>query len=330
MKQNHLTGAVVVSIALVFFGPGHKVRADDGELETHVWSEISYPDVQCPWATKIVVPSIEPQVGQETGGLDLMLTFARSDRGKEPKTTGEFVEPEIERIRARLHLRDGQIIAPRNGAPLARALVWTGGGLGSSATLHFVFPWQKNDFAESWIELRFPDQTYWLEVPYGFVRDPTSPLCESERTGKPRFAPAMKSIEKSAKLVNWKYVEYKFKIHERSVTLRQSNPLDAHCEVVLYGFKGWTLFTPRASMLINVSETTKLEGEHIGVWKHEDGLRRSDRFSFSRNLLSDDSRDWGKISVRIADQELTTIVPSSVFKFGHGRGVQQPNSHNGP
>ena len=56
-------------------------------------------------------------------------------------------------------------------------------------SLHYVFPWQRNRFDEAWIELALPHDKFWIEIPYGFTRNPSDPLAESEADRGSRHFP---------------------------------------------------------------------------------------------------------------------------------------------
>jgi hypothetical protein len=47
---------------------------------------------------------------------------------------------------------------------------------------------------EAWVELVLSGQTYWIELPYGFTRNPADPLPSDARRGKPVFPPTMKTL----------------------------------------------------------------------------------------------------------------------------------------
>jgi hypothetical protein len=50
---------------------------------------------------------------------------------------------------------------------------------------------------------------------------------------------------------------------------------------------------------------------------HEDGLRRSDAFSFYRNPGSE-NRDWGTACMTVEDRSYSFTLPSSLFRYTHG------------
>ncbi len=286
----------------------------------HSWEAVVYPALPCPWATKSTVPSLS--VGGRGKARALLFELRLSWSAL---VEGSLNEPNPEEITVRLHYPDGTVIAPKRspGGGLVDGFSgWIGGLRGGTGYFQRVFPWGKNDLSEAWIELRVPGHVYWLGVPYGFTRDPMEPLCRSEEAGEPKFAPAMRDLENGAKIVNWEYVEYEtvFPQKEWNVRLRQSNPFDAACELVLYkeDFRGWSLFSPRTAVSIEQANLDSLVGDCWNIRKHDDMLRRSDYFKFNRNGGSGDTRCWGTIVVKVGEAEGKALVPSSLFNYVHG------------
>ncbi len=287
--------------------------------ETHSWNAIAYPSLPCPWATRTTVPSLFVAGEGKSRELRFRLEFAWS-----ALVPDSLVEPDPKQIKVRLHYADGTVVEPvgPEAAGDDGFTGWIGGLRGGTGSVTRVLPWGKNDFREAWIELRMPSGVYWLGVPYGFTRNPADLLCPSEIAGEPKFAPAMRELEKDAKIVNWQYAEYKLEPPQKgwSLTLRQSNPFDAACELILYkgDFRGWNLFSPRTAVLIQQPGLDPLIGDCWNIRKHDDMLRRSDYFKFNRNGGSGESRCWGKVVVKVGDAEAKVLVPSSLFNYVHG------------
>jgi hypothetical protein len=257
----------------------------------------------------------------------LRLTF-RSPPDFSPEQS-RWVSPDAKQIDVRLHYSDGTVVQ-RSGNKVPRldtfddTIFFAGGSLGRTGALRRTFSWGKNELREAWIELRIPGMVYWLGVPYGFTRDPSEPLCASEKARAPKFAPAMSPLEKDAKIVNWKYVEYELDPPRGGwkLKLRQSNPFDAECVVVLY--MGSTtpgdLHNPLTAVRIEQPELSSLTGR---CWKIEaiDGNRdgnRHDSFRFNHNGGSGETRCWGSVVVKVGGAEARTVVPSSLFNYVHG------------
>ena len=56
----------------------------------------------------------------------------------------------------------------------------------------------------------------------------------------------------------------------------------------------------------------------MGIRLHDDGMRRSDSFSFNRNPSKMDQRTSGLMTIKVDDREYSFTVPSSLFKYTHG------------
>ena len=160
-----------------------------------------------------------------------------------------------------------------------RVQSWEGMGnsLGTTYGLFFYFPRNTNQLEEGWIELRLPAQTFWIELPYGFTRNPTEPLLPDPEHGIPVLPPAMTKLPAKDLLVPWLFVDYDLggSPHRWHVTMRMSNPFTARAEVVLHREQGgWDLHTQRTGY-----------GGAMAGWCHCrfcDG-RAFDRFIFRKN-----------------------------------------------
>ena len=319
-----LAGAFIVLTVSCSAAPDGETESSPAPATLHSWQAIVYPDLPCPWATKTVRPTLHPNTTGNARGLELHLTFHMPpDFGDEGR---RFVSPDVKQIDVRLHYPDGTVVQrSRNNDPVLDAfddvIPFAGGSLGGTGTLRRTFPWGRNELREAWIELRISEMVYWLAVPYGFTRDPGEPLCASEKVGSPKFAPAMSALEKDAKIVNWRYVEYELDPPHGGwrLKLRQSNPFDSACVVVLYmGSTAWDLHTPRTAVRVEQPELAPLAGQ---CWNIDaiDGNRdgnRHDSFRFNRG--STETRCWGSVVVIVGDKETSTVVPSSLFNYVHG------------
>lgn len=310
-----VVGWVLVSTSLVTAG------------ETHSWNGIAYPDLKCNFGNGTTSPSIRV-AGQK--GLQFYLSFSwlsSSWPGSEG-TNKDFSFPDIDNIKVRLHYSDGSIakpIEPEWGDP--RPLVMTSHGY---HWVHFdyIFPWGKNKMHEGWLEVVFPKRIYWLEIPYGFTRDPNSTCLPTAKTGRPKLPKALAKVSKNTKFVNWKHVSYDLgKIQNGwRLSLYHSNPFDAHSEIILYREDSkvgkssflWNLHSPRTKISIKQSNGDVLTSRVMSLRLHNDGMRRSDKFDFYCNPSNDSLRDWGTMIIEIDDKKWTTIMPSSLFRYVHG------------
>lgn len=288
--------------------------------EAHIWRRIEYPPIP--------VPSLETEkltvlVGSGGGGEASHLRFdvLWSARRNAPLPA---VIADPSRFVVRLHLPDGKIIQPNNGQ---RAASWIGaGGMGVTWSLIYIFPWQTNVMDEAWIEFALAGQTYWIELPYGFTRNPADPLPSDSKRGEPVFPPTMKALGEADRLVPWLHVNYDCgKIQNGwRLSLEVSNSFDANAEAVLYREDSqvgksmflWKLDTPRTAMEIKTKAGSVLSARAMGVRLHEDGMRRSDDYSFDR--YPEEGRDWGRLLIKVDDKTYECVVPSSLFKYTHG------------
>jgi hypothetical protein len=233
-----------------------------------------------------------------------------------------------ENIVVRLHSGDGNISDPEPNDP--RRGIGAGNGWGFSPCYAYRFPWNRNVLEEAWIEVRFPKQTYWIEIPYGFTRNPAAPLTPIEvRRGSPTFVKTMKP-GKTDRIVPWSHVNYDFGPIQNNwgLSVNIANPVDAEAEIVLYreldkSYVPWELHSPRTALTIKQPDGGTLKSECMCIRKHKDGVRRSDNFDFRR--LPDDERCWGTAVVKVDDKSYECIVPSSLFKYEHGVTRQREN-----
>jgi hypothetical protein len=227
-------------------------------------------------------------------------------------------------IGVKLHMSDGTTVLPKRSLP-----GWIGAGSGGvTYSLMYTFPWGRNTLDESWIELDAAGQIYWIEMPYGFARNPADAELTDPGRGQPQFPPTMKALGDKDTLVPWLHVDYdlgEIQNHWR-LSLELSNPSDAHAEAILYrddtevgkSMNLWKLDSPRMAMEIQMSGGGVLKGFETAIRRHDDGLRRSDVYSFNRDASPEMGRDWGTVVVQVDDERYSRRIPSSLFKYLHG------------
>lgn len=289
---------------------------------THAWKRIAYPMLPIPGMEneKIMVLAGSGG-GDEAPHLRFDILWRAEWNAKLPATIAD-----AGRIAVRLHLSDGKVILPEGRQPPS----WVGAGTrGITYSLIYTFPWGRNRLEEAWVELNIPGQTYWIELPYGFTRKPSDPLTPDPEHGWPAFPPTMKKLGQKDRLVPWLSVEYdlgEIQNHWR-LSLNLANPFDAQAEAILYrepamrvgeSMYSWKLDTPRTAMEIAMPGGRVLAARGTGIRLHEDGLRRSDDFSFNRDPSPEKGRDWGKVLIKVDDKTYECVVPSSLFKYVHG------------
>ncbi len=229
--------------------------------QSHSWKEINYPVLQCDFGSG----TAGPQISVADKGLEFRLSFSWTENDLAKKG---FSVPDGSRIAVRLHYPDGTIVAADESSfdgELNRISSVDGYWAGSFVC---VFPWGKNEMEECWLELVFPERAYWLEIPYGFTRDPKSPELPVAKTGSPKLPKALETIPENAQIANWKHVSYDIGVIQNGwrLSLKHSNPFDAHSEIVLYrddiavgkSTFLWDLQSPRTEIRIRDSSGFEL------------------------------------------------------------------------
>jgi hypothetical protein len=230
--------------------------------------------------------------------------------------------PPREKTLVRLHTTDGKVTDSKSsdgGEIVDLGMV--------EYSYHYSFSWRRNLLEEAWIEVRLPGQTYWVEVPYGFTRDPAAPLSPIEaRRGPPKYPPTMKP-GKTDWLVPWLEASYDLgKIQNGwSAYLNVTNSYFPAFEVLLYreDFGNernghlWNLESPRTEMKIKLSKESALESKRMGIRLHDDGIRRTDSFKLDKAYTGTERR-WGTVVVKVDGKGYECVLPSSLFWEQHG------------
>ncbi len=314
-KENPETKATTTAI-------GRKVSAIADEA--HKWERISYPEFECSFGDGTASASIYAATQPDEKGLRFALEFSwpMADENKEG-----FARPDGSKIRLRLHYADGSVVAPCH-SDFTKPFYYSPMGRYWHEQLRCVFPWGTNQMQEGWLELVFPERSYWLAIPYGFTRDPSSAKLPTSNSGRLKLAPAMKTLPKNAQLVNWNDVFYKIGAEDDFfVSLFHSNrvsmysmPFDARSQISLVRRirkRSWDLNSPRTSVSILHESGYTLKGVASGVRLSEYDAHRTAEFVFRRNPRDEEIRDWGTIVVTVDDKQWKTIIPSSLYKYLH-------------
>lgn len=280
--------------------------------DTHTWQRIQYPPVPVP--------------GIEREGLYLMVGSGSFDgkpqlrfdvmwnTGNTTPLPKEIADPK--NFTVRLHLPDGTVVQPYTPYPPS----WVGAGtIGMTYSLVYRFPWQQNALDEAWIEFAIPGQTYWVALPYGFTRDPAAALPSGSKNGKPAFASAMKALGETDRLVPWLFAEYMLGQTSNGLhlVLWVANSFDTKAEVTLYrqpGNPDSRTDGPKISAEIREAGGRVVAASPSGT--DDDKMRRIEKFSFERN--PGDAREWGSFVIKVDDQAYECVIPSSLFRSGHG------------
>jgi hypothetical protein len=236
-------------------------------------------------------------------------------------------------IIARLYRANGEVVEPTaDGMKSLKSPISVSAGSSASGEpnppqVMTCFPWGSNTLEESWIEVVISPERYWLEIPYGFDRNPTEPLPPSIPGGSPKFVPAMKSLVQHDHVLRWQNVQYDLGVIQNGwgLSLIQSNPSYSESEVVLYRDDSavgksiylWDLHTPRTTLGLWCDDGALTNLLCTDIRLHGDGMRRSDTFPFYWGGLGN-QRGWGQIQISVDDKSYWVVLPSSLYKNTHG------------
>lgn len=283
----------------------------------HTWGTISYPPIATPWGIGgKAIPVIGS--GNKHEGLRFDLSFVGPGNERE---LSKLPVPQKGELQVLLHTPHGKV-APKCGDTGVGA--WVGNQWGASGSMLFIFPWQANDLLEAWIEVRLPEISYWLTVPYGFTRDPDDPLSPpAPSLERPAAPPITAEPGRKAKAIPWQTVSYDLGLITKTwrLSFTQSNPFDASTVVTLYkddnsrGLLSWSLDSPKTAVRVERGYT--VQGIAMSITREDDGMRRTDRFRLNRNP-SHDGRFWGTLVVSVDGKDFPVVMPSSLFKYTHG------------
>jgi hypothetical protein len=316
MRNLILLSLICLTLVPATFQPA---AAQEAEATRYRWEYIAYPTL--PTQPDGFPAPVLTLYNREHAGLEFRLSYYVPRTAAEPRKG----LPSAEKITVRLHSADGKVSDP---APDEwRGAIGLTNGKGTTYTYIYHLPWKRNVLEEACIEVRLPQQAYWVELPYGFTRDPPESLTPVEpRRGMPAFAATMKPGD-TDRLVSWLHVHYDLGRIQNGwgLSVNLSNPFDAEAEVVLYrddlqvgkSMYLWKLHSPTTTVAIKQPGERVLESRGMSICLHEDGMRRSDCFKFNRNF-SDGDRCWGTIIIRVDDKSYECVIPSSLFRYVHG------------
>jgi hypothetical protein len=225
----------------------------------------------------------------------------------------------------RLHTADGKVVTVQRG------MGWVGAGSAGGGTWSLIhaFPWSRNALDEAWFEVRVPGQTWWVELPYGFARNPQDPEVPDRDRNEPRFPPGMVPLGANDILVPWLNVEYELgSIPDGGfLSVKLSNPFDASASVRLH--RGYTmevgpdrnrqnLDSPRITARIEVA-SGNVTGHELARRLSDDRHTRTDDFTFDRTAGRLTGRAYGTVTFTIGGSRFGVRVPSSLLIYTHGR-----------
>jgi hypothetical protein len=301
---------------------------------TSVWQRVWYPPVTLPGTARdqltFLVGSGGHTARPESEPSHLRLDVQWSARDGVPMPP---VIADAEGVSVELYTGDGKVVRPE---PSLHHWIGVGNGGGTTMSLISIFPWSANALNEAWFKVRAGGQTWWLELPYGFARNPEDAEVSDPVHDVPRFPPAMSPLGDSDVLVPWLRAEYEIgRIHTGALlSLNISNPFDASASVVEYrppptqvgpDTSRQNLDTPRVGVSIDANGQ-HLVGHELARRLSEDRHTRTDDFTFDHLGRVLRGRGFGTLTVAIDGQEYHVRVPSSLFLYVHGR-TDPENSH---
>lgn len=279
------------------------------------WTYIYYPSVETPLAPgeecSIAVRSNAMSGAEDQKPiLDVAVTWS----GRDSKPVPEAVT-KLERMSVRMHLPNGKVIEPRD--PFEMMGILSGAG-GHSASRIGQFPWGENALEEAWFELKIDGRTYWIEVPYGFTRDPLAPLPPAEpKAGPAKIAPAMAKLGAEDRVVPWSKIDWDFGLIQKGWHLLADARNDAEQTwfATLYRENGaWDVNETKTWPRIVDEDGAKVEATYVGS-RVPDIFRLTHEFTFA--TYPKDGRSWGTLIVTVDDKPWKVPIPSSLFKDGH-------------
>ena len=300
---------------------------------TSIWQTIEYAPVTIPGTAREQLTFRVGSGGHKTGPQEepshLRLDVMWSARDGVPRPDAIARDASVV---VNLHTAASQA-AQQSPSPR-----WVGIQNAGSTTWFLVstFPWSRNALDEAWFEVRAGGQTWWLELPYGFARNPEDAEVTDSNRDVPRFPATMQPLGASDILVPWLAVEYEIgrSDHGARLSLKLRNPFDAGASVVSYreppmqvgpDTSRQDLDTPRVSLTLEAGGRN-VTARELARRLSDDRHTRTDDFTFDRTAGLLAGRAFGTVSIGIDGQHLGVRVPSSLFVYVHGR-TDPENKH---
>jgi hypothetical protein len=286
---------------------------DGPPKEKHRWARISFPAPQ-PWRKEVTMPRFEiTNKGAE--GMELtFLYYLPPDIWQEKNGK---VKPES--VTAQLYLNKEK---PATIKGTTESMPYMGSGPQTEYRNHetthvFNIPWTRNALDDAWIVLRFKGHNFWLELPYGFTRNPDDPPVNVKETRTdPVFPVSEKQIGRADLIVPWEFVTYQVEDAPANtgISLHLANPFDAAGEISMWGFEG-DVREPRCSLVLIDGFGRENPGGCVTLALERDRMRRQ-MFHYARSGA--DCRHWGTVRLVIGEKAHTFTIPSSVFDYVQG------------
>jgi hypothetical protein len=315
---------IILSLAIILGGDLFASEPDTNippQMDSHQWEYIQYP-WNLPHCPTFVI-------GWPSGGTERSDEMSRGLRLDILYIKQGFPFFKTNAITARLFRANGEIVEPTapgkqvlNAPVSCSTMSWPGAEPAPQVMTYF--PWGSNTLEESWIEVTIAPERFWVEIPYGFDRNPAGPLALSTTNGPPQFVPAMKSLTEHDHVVRWENVHYNLGQTEDGgeLSLVQANPFDAVSDVDLYNYpKTQNVYSPHTDVRLLDADGNVVKGQCVNLHLGDGHLRRTDTFDLiSRG--ADDLRCWGKIEISVDGKPYHVIVPSSLYKYIHGHALK--------
>jgi len=307
MRSNTWVAALCFVACLTILGPEPARSAE--APKHHFWEHVFYPRIQL---FSDELPPTSFVLNRYPFHFTFTLNLLLSDEQARNLPSSDGVE-------VRLHTAEGRPIEPSNTPGFGGGT--RTGGTGGSHSCTYDFPSTRNALDEGWIEFKLPDRTLWFEIPYGFTRKSGDDLPQHDgKSEEPSLATAMTTIGDRDVIVPWLSVGYDLGTLKSGVKLSlwMKNQTDARAELELYRLKGgWELNTPRTSIEILENDGSSVGSRAMSIRLHRDNMRRTDTFHFGRNPRHE-GRYWGTARIKVDDETYEFIMPSSLFRYGHG------------
>lgn len=307
----------ILCLALVLGGDlfaGEPETNSPPQAGVHDWEYIQYP-----WNLPNCPTFL---IGWASGGTERSDEMSRGLRLDILNIAQGFAFFKTNAITARLYRANGEFAKPTalgkqtlNDPVSVSTASWP--GMEPSPQVLTYFPWGSNVLEEAWIEVTMGPERYWVEVPYGFDRNPAEPLAPSNTNGPPEFIPAMKSLTQHDHVVRWDNVHYDLGRARDGgdVLLVQSNPFDAVSYVGLYNYS--SVYSPHTDVRLLDADGTVITGQCVKIEIGNGYARRTDAFNINDRGVNN-SRCWGQIEVSVDGKTFRAVIPSSLYQYIHG------------
>jgi hypothetical protein len=311
-----ITAGLALSAVFVF--------APQSRPPTSIWQRITYPPVPLPGAEREQLSFLVGSGGhtgspqEEPSHLRLDVMWSGRDGTPRPAPIADRGS-----VTVKLHTADGKVAAPNSPVD------WIGVGNAGWTTwqVNNIFPWSRNALDEAWFEVRIGSQIWWVELPYGFARNPEDTEVPDATRGVPQFPPAMRQLGENDILVPWLSVTYELgRTQDGAIlTLNLGNPFDARATARVYreppmrvgpDTSRMSLDSPRIAVSIETSGRQR-PGHDLSRELDEDRHNRTDVFTFDRDPAR--GRTFGTVTVTVDGPSYSVRVPSSLFAYTHGR-----------